>query len=239
MTDEKRVLGIELRFWPDPLPEERWAGALASVLGWEPRLQPTHVDRLTDLDAQEPEPWLDSYWKELARKCASEERFAWLLSRADAERIGMSVARRGAGVEMSLAVPRPPRDLRSYFLGLLEALKGVAPLAIAALFARDSDDEEIMSQGLRGIKDLPPWLYLDARALKRIGGITRLQDAPCEVVDASGGLLLVSRSSPWGEPSLEEKERVKASKRYLGIRAARPLVLTEPETEKGRGGERA
>jgi hypothetical protein len=235
VTAAERVLGVDLRFWPDPLACERWESALAAVLGWEPRLQPTHVDRLSDTDAEEPEPWLDSYWEVLARKCASEERFAWLLSRVDAERIGMSVARRGAGVEMSLAVPRPPRDLRSYFLALLEALRGVAPPAIVALFARGSDDAEVMLQGLRGLKDLPPWLYLDARALLRIGGVTRLRDAPCEVVDAPGGLLLVSRSSPWGAPSTQERERVEASKRYMGMSAAHPLVLAEPEGGEGSG----
>jgi hypothetical protein len=123
MIAAERVLGIDLRFWPDPLPVELWASVLISVLAWEPRLQPTHFARLSDLDAQEPEPWLDSYWEELARKCASEERFAWLLSRADQERVAMSVARRGAGVEMSLAVPSPPGDLRSY-------LREVAPLVL-------------------------------------------------------------------------------------------------------------
>lgn len=234
MTAGERVLGIELRFWPDPLPEERWSGVLASVVAWEPRLHPTHVDRLSDLDAEEPEPWLESYWEELARRCASEERFAWLLSKADHERVAMSVARRGAGVEMSLAVPSPPGDLRSYFLGLLEALKGAAPLAMAALFARGSDDAEIMLQGLRGLKDLPPWLYLDTRAIGRIAGVDQLRNSPCEVLDAPGGLLLVIRSSPWGAPSREEKEKVGAVKRYIGVSAWRPLVLDgRPESGGG------
>lgn len=239
MIAAERVLGIELRFWPDPLPTERWSAVLTSVLAWEPRLQPTHVDRLSDLEAQEPEPWLESYWEELARKCAAEERFAWLLSRADHERIAMLVACQGVGIETSLAVPQPPRDLRSYFLRLLEALKGAAPLAIAALFSRDSDDVEVMSQGLRGLKDLSPWLYLDMRAIERIGGVDWIRGASCEVIDTPGGLLLVSRPSPWGAPSGEERKKVEEVKRYLGMSELRPLVLTGTEAGKAAVSERS
>ena len=227
MTAGNNILGIELRFWPSGSMEV-WKQTFSAVFTWNPLLHPTHVDRLSDVDAEQPEPWSDALLAEMIRRCAEGQQFSWMLFSEKNEDIGITVARRQHEVEMSMAVPRPTEDLPNYFFGLLDALKGGASIGLGMLFDRESEDAECMMQGLRGVKDISPLLYLDSRALERAGGISRLRNAPCKVIDApSGGLLLVIRTLVWVAPSDDDKAQIRAVKEFLGISPSRPLILIE------------
>ena len=218
------ILGIELRFLHNTF-SELWVQTLNTIFVWDPSLLPTHIDRLSDIDAKEAEPWSRSLIEEIAQRCATKQRFAWMLFREDEGEIGMSIALREDEVEMSMGLKRPTIDLVDYFQNLLIALEGKISPMLGMLFDRNSPNAELVMQGLRGLKDVPPLLYLDAQAIEIAGGIDWLRTSPCEKIDMPGsGLLLVTRL-PWGNPSPEERRNIKALKQFLGIANSNPLVL--------------
>ncbi len=228
---EQLVLGIELRFRAGPLPQV-WKGVLQAVLAWAPELQPTHVDRLSDMDALEAEPWSVGRISELANRLTNEINLAWMLFRADDEVAGVAMRRKGDEVEMSIRLPWHSKEqltssyLHDEFLRLLRALESSVCPALGMAYDAHSSDAELIMQGLRGLKDIPPLLYLDAGSAARAGGIERLRRAPCETLDAPcGGILLVIRPLPWGPPTQEEQQPINAVRVYLGVTTGKPLVL--------------
>lgn len=224
MTAEEQKLAVELRFRPHPS-AAAWSGLFASLLAWEPRLRPTHVEKSEHYHLDEPEPWTPEMAAELAARCAGEDRFAWTLLNPG-EGCAMTFDRRSVEVAVSLALPRPASP-PTFFPTLLEALReGIRP-SLAMLFDLYSrQDAEVMSQGLRGLKTVPPILYLDAWAVERAGGRARLRNAPCEVLETpDGGLLLVTRASLWEPPTAAEAERQRAVQQHLGASEEHPLVF--------------
>src|SRR5438067_552157 len=102
----RQQLSIELRFRPHAVYEE-WVRLYNALLVWEPRLQPTHVDRLSDIHATGPEPWQETEIAELALRCSGDTPFTWTLLKLDDSNFGMTVERRRCEVAFSIAVPRP------------------------------------------------------------------------------------------------------------------------------------
>ena len=230
-TVEQPLLGIELRFRAGP-PPQAWEGVLQATLAWAPQLQPTHVDRLSDMDALEAEPWSTGRVSELARRLANESNLAWMLFQADTEVAGITMRRKEDEVEMSIRLPwqseKPSASsgVRDELLRLLHALESSVCPALGMAYDANSPDAEMIMQGMRGLKDIPPLLYLDAGSAACAGGIERLRRAPCETLDAPcGGILLVIRPLPWGPPSPEEQNVIIAVKNYLEITPDKPLVL--------------
>ena len=163
MTAHRNILDIELRLRPNGSPAP-WEAVLAALMDWNVQLEPTHVDRLSDLDAGEaPEPWTPVLAARLAQRCAEGGHFAWELMREDDDDVGLSVSGRDHEIQLSLALADPPSDLRDYFLGLLRVFPPAMLPALAMLFDRYSDDAECVMQGLRGVSIVPPMLYLDAQ----------------------------------------------------------------------------
>ncbi len=224
------ILGIELRFRPGAS-DARWLGALEALLAHEQRLRPSLVDRLSDADAQGPEPWHDALLPELARRCAGDELSSWSLLRADDPAVGVTVARWQAEVAVSIALPEPSRPVPEYVAGLIEALAGTVAPALGMAFDRATADAEFVMQGLRGLRDVPPLLYLDARSAARTGGVAHAREAPCSVIElnrGSSGLILVVRVLPWGEPAAAARADIERVRRFLGVTATTPLILAEP-----------
>jgi hypothetical protein len=226
MTAHRNILDIELRLRPNGSPAA-WEAMLAALMDWNAQLVPTHVDRLSDLDAGEaPEPWTAVLAARLAQRCAKGGHFAWELMREDDDDVGLSVSGRAHEIQLSLALADPPSDLRDYFFGLLRVLPPARQPALAMLFDRYSDDAECVMQGLRGVSIVPPMLYLDAQAIATAGGAAHLRAAPCRIADGpAGGILLVMRASIWKHPSASDRKTIVAVAQHLGITPANPLVL--------------
>lgn len=224
MTDPQQMMGVELRFWP--LPDVgAWTAVLAALWAWEPRLFPSHVDPLTDLQVEQPEPWNSGQQAVLAQRLAASDTFSWLLFREDDEETGMQVVRRRHEVELSIRVPRPDDSAAESLLRLLAALAGSVLPVIGMAFAGGSDDAELTMQGLRKLQDVPPLLYLDEWALERVGGRERIDRLAVPTQAAPGGLLLVVRPDPWQSPTARERARILAIRQQLGITHAHPLTL--------------
>jgi len=66
-------------------------------------------------------------------------------------------------------------------------------------------------QGMAGLMQIPPLLYLDCEAAEVAGGAAFLRGAPCTAVDVTGGLVLISRPdrSSRAERNLRGRKRFK------------------------------
>jgi hypothetical protein len=178
-----RPLGVELRF--RPLDAERLRKTLDALLRWEPGLAPGSVDRLSDVDAEGPEPWRDELWALLAERCASGERVGWSLFSAD----GRAAVNVGCGpkeVTMSVTVPRGSGDPEERFRALVES---TAP-ALGMVVERDTPDDELILQGLDGLESLPQLLYVDRDAAERFGGLEHVRNGPSPSEGLGEGVLL-------------------------------------------------
>lgn len=224
MANTQQMMGVELRFRPIP-DVGIWAAVFAALWEWQPRLVPSHIDRLTDLEVEESEPWSAGQQTTLAQRLAQGRYFSWLLFRQDDEETGMQVLHRQSEVELSIRAPRPDEDVANGLLRLLTALEGVALPALAMVYAGGSQDAELTMQGLHGLQDVPPLVYLDEWAVERIGGREAIRRLPVPAQAAPGGLLLVTRPMLWQSPTAEERARIKVIRQQLGISPEHPLVL--------------
>ncbi len=224
MANTQQMMGIELRFRPIP-DAGTWTAVFGALWKWEPRLVPSHIDRLTDLEVEEPEPWSAGQQTTLAQRLAQGRYFSWLLFRQDDQETGMQVLHRRTEVELSIRRPRPNEEAASSLLRLLAALEGIALPALAMVYAGGSQDAELTMQGLHGLQDVPPVFYLDEWAIERIGGREALRRLPISAQAAPGGLLWVVRPVPWQPPTAEERARIKVIRQQLGITPEHPLVL--------------
>ena len=224
MANTQQMMGVELRF--RPLPDAViWTAVFTALWDWEPRLVPSHVDRLTDLEVEEPEPWSDSQQATLAQRLAQGRYFSWLLFREDDEETGMQILRRQSELELSIRAPRPDEDAAKGLLRLLALLEGTALPALVMVYAGGSKDAELAMQGLHGLQDVPPLLYLDEWAIDRVGGRVAIRRLPIPAHVAPGGLLLVVRPDPWQPSTAEERARIKVIRQQLGISPEHPLVF--------------
>jgi hypothetical protein len=216
-------LGVELRFRVDTRVVP-WGQTIAALLRWEPELAPTHLDRLSDADADGPEAWSEALWPELARRCAEAAGTVWTLTREKGRR-SMTWVRRRSQVECSIAVPRPRGDVLKYFAGLVGTLEaGIVP-AMAMAFDGDSKDAGLMVQGLHALDEVPPLLFLARETAERLGLYVRTTAAPCEAVTIACGTVLVVRPDPFARPAREELRRARDVARWLGIARGAPLRL--------------
>lgn len=224
MSNAQQMMGVELRFRPMP-DADAWSAVFSALWAWEPRLVPSHVDRLTDLEVEEPEPWSGAQQTNLAQRLARGRYFSWLLFRQDDEETGIQILRRQNEVELSVRAPRPDEDAATRLLQLLVLLQGAATPALAMAYAGGSQDAELTIQGLHGLQDVPPLVYLDDWAIDRIGGRAAIRQLPVPAHLAPGGLLLVVRPDPWQPSTAEERARIKVIRQQLRITREHPLVL--------------
>lgn len=219
-------LGVELCFRPNPS-VAAWVGVLRVVRAWEPRLQPSRVDRLADGDRRGPEPWSEEKWDELARLCAGEAPRAWTLLD---DRAALEASREALQVRLSLVVPPPDEEPVVWLDRLLSSLEGLPRPAMAMVLDRDSrEDGALIMQGLDRLVDVPPIFYLDRLAMATLGGLERMRAAPAEVREAPGGLLFVVRPSLWTRPRGDERKRIQAMRQFLWLSPDHPLSLTGEE----------
>jgi hypothetical protein len=90
-------------------------------------------------------------------------------------------------------------------------------------FDDSSTDAAFIAQGLHGIEDVPPLLFLDREALERIG--RNPGTAPCDVVDVESGSVFIVRPDPFEQPSDDDLRRVRAFKKWIGMASGAPLRL--------------
>jgi hypothetical protein len=209
-----------------------WARLLEAIFGWDPRLRPTHVERLSDPDASgKPEPWTEERAAELARRCAGERRPAWRLFSDRQEGAALAVSREKFGVEISLIIPPPARELPSHLEESLRISRQAgAPAGLVLLLDRGwKGRPDYLVFGTWKVEAVPPLLYLDRQAVGRAGGRARVLAAPCPVVEMEhGGLLLAVRVPPWGPPSQAHRDRTAAVERHLGVGPDHLLDLAGP-----------
>jgi hypothetical protein len=140
----------------------------------------------------------------------------------------MLVAGLEAEVEFSLTILAPEVPVATYVRGLLGALQGEATPALMMAFDRQTPSAELTMQGLRGLMEVPPVLYLDDRSVELLGH-QRVATAPCAVEELpGGGLLLVAVPDPCGSDPASTAERLAAVREHLGIGLATPAVLVKP-----------
>jgi len=227
MSTSDQRLGIELRFRPhsDPLV---WARVVERVTAWQPLLRPAWVQQLSNPTVPEPISWSEALKAELASKCASAPGTGWTLMAETGPVGAISFDVRRLEVFVSIAVPRPSEPLPESFFRLLHTLLDVHPPALGMLVDLNSRlDAEVVMQGLGGIAQVSPLLYLDALAVEAAGGADRLRAAPCDVINApGGGLLLIVRPDPWAQMTADDTKRVKAVQHYLRMSPNRPVAFT-------------
>ncbi len=221
------TLCVGLRFRPDPDPAA-WRRTFDALVAWDGALAPTNVHRRDDPEASPDEPWSDALWPQLARRAARDRWWSWGLERREGAGTSIDVGRGELEHEVDVALNRPAAgDVAARVGDLLAEIRdrgGVAP-ALALVYDCDGPDAELAMQGLRGLSEVPPLLYLDARAVERAGGRHRVVGAPARVIEVPGGGLILVTRDPWAPPSGQAAAAVRAARAWLGIGDDEPLVL--------------
>jgi hypothetical protein len=221
-------LALELRFRPTGQAEtcER---LLAAIVAWAPSLRPATVLRLADPEQRE-QPWSPSLCSTICQACAESVQDGWLLAAADGPIGAITLDIHRKELRCSLAMPRMAGNLIDALLSLLETLQSSYGPAVAMAFdLKNSVDSELVLQGLSGLTQLPPLFYLDWRSVAIAEGVDHVRMAPCIVLDAPGGLLLELRADPWQPLTNNDRIRIAAVERHLGMAPGKPLVLLEEE----------
>jgi hypothetical protein len=221
---EPQRLDVDLRFRPnsDAL---QWRRVFAGLVEWEPLLKP-----IAWLDATDPDqvryPWSEQAAAELFALCAAHTPMVRVVEAGSDGTGAITVRVRKSEVVMLVALPRPTEPLHRYSLKLLECLRTAHQPAIGMLFDLDSKhDAEVIFQGLRGLYQVPPYLFFDSAAVDAVGR-DRIESAPCIVLEApGGGVLLVSRPDPWARRIGDELWRARAVEQHLGVSKRTPLIL--------------
>jgi hypothetical protein len=212
---------------------DQWRRTLEGLLAWDPALRPTHVHRRDDPDASPDEPWSDVRWPELARRSAQRRSWSWGLENRSGSGTSLDI---GSGLHQNdvlIAIDRPAGDLAERLLELLEAVRGGAEPALGLLYDC-ADGRQFVLQGLHRLAGVPPLLYLDATAVRRLGGMEHLRQAPCRRVETADGGLLLDVADPWRPQTPEDRGAAAAVERLLGIRPEAPLSLLDPRRFTGR-----
>lgn len=219
MTD---VLCIELRFRLE-FSAEQWGRTLRAIVAWEPLLAPTHVHRRDDPSASPRERWSESLQPELEHRLARRMSWSWALEHLDGAETSLEL---GCGLhqaDVRIALDRPADDPAERLLSLVVAVAGGAEPALGWAYDCFGSDAELAVQGLQRLVDLPPVLYLDARAVERVGGRDRVHGAPCRVLDAPGGGAVLHVRDPYSPPT----DRDRSIRDLLGIGPANPLTFLD------------
>jgi hypothetical protein len=193
----EQSLGVELRF-PRCGDAQRLRPTFAALLRWDPELAPGSADRLSDLDADGPEPWRDELWTLLVERCADGGPLGWSLFSAGGRR-AVNVSCEPEGVAISITLPRPRNEV-DRFRALVLGLPAAWPVALALAFDPDSPDEELVLQGLGQLRRPAPLLYVDHRIATRIGGLEHLRDAAFATEELDRGVLVRTRDSVGAPP---------------------------------------
>jgi len=226
MSKQIKTLGIELRFWPNKHAAV-WEALLVALWSWDPALCP-QVFQVTigeEMLLPGERSWEESRVDGLARLCAGQAEFAWILGGKPDHY--MSCEGRGGRISIGIQIPAPKQPVANCYIDLLHALSDTLLPALGMLFHYEDLNASFDRQGLRGLSDIPPLLYLGADAVAQLGGREKLRQAPCEVRETSGGgLLFIVRADPFGKSSKKDHVLTAAVSKFLGISAETPLILT-------------
>jgi hypothetical protein len=223
-TENQHNLGIDLRFSPEANPE-LWRQIFDGIIEWEPRLRPSEW-----LEASDPEqfrqPWSAQAATDLFQRCAQHLALARIIEAETGPTGAITVRSRKSEVAILIALPRPDEALHRYILDLLGRLATCKLPTLGMMFDLNAKhDAEVIFQGLSGLIQVPPYLFVSARAVEAIGR-ERVKSVPCTVQIAPGdGLLLISRPDPWIRRIGNELRRARAVEQHLGISPKEPLVL--------------
>lgn len=211
---------VSLDFPFDRSPE-RWADLLRRIEEWDQNTRAGSLNRLTDPDPPEEEPWTPARAAEAVTRLAEGRQFTWELFGADDSELGVSLRVLRDYVEVGVTVKRPD-DPSKRVAELLRVLDGELFPHLTLAWARDTEDDELLMEGLHRLANAPPLLFLAAPILDRLGVRTALT-AAAPAIEIAGGLLLAI-ADPWKKDA-EGKKRRKAIARVLGITASSPLSL--------------
>lgn len=215
-------LAIDLCVRPGPS-AATWRRALQDVWDWQPRLRPVLARPLVPAEGDDPRPWVEQDLERLADLLAGTDEGSWQLTSGEH---GSIYALRGR-VQCRLTLTFGVAQERAS-TALAEAVSvthsTVAP-ALGMAFDPASDDSELVMDGLHALRRLAPAVFLDAEAVRRLGGEEWVMSAPCPVREEPGGLLLDIR--PLGchdrsDPCMAGARRVAD---HLGVSAATPVTL--------------
>ncbi len=186
MVGETNLLAqLSLRFRPGAA---AWAEVWKALAEQSDALEPTHVVRVSEPASTAATRWTEALAEELERSLSAGQPVDWSLSpREPNASIRVRFMRRQVFVDIQLRwdVPSASALLRSWIAAMPVAL---GP-AMAFAFGRMRDEHQ-SQDGLDGLTDVPPVLYLDGRAVDVVGRV-RLEAAPCRIEPLRGGLLLV------------------------------------------------
>lgn len=218
--DRLRV-SLDLPFDPDP---KRWRELLRAIEQWDPMTRSGSLHRLTDPDPPEEEPWTAAREQELITRLAAGEQFAWTMFGTEDSDLGISAQVLAAYVEIGVTVSRP-RDPAARLAELLRTLEGGLFPSLAMGWARETDDDELLMQGLHRLADVPPTLFLAGPILDRLGLRSELASV-ATAIEVVGGLLLAI-ADPWNPREPEGKRRRRAVGKALGITGGHSVRLLE------------
>ncbi|HEY6033645.1 MAG TPA: hypothetical protein VIV58_05275 [Kofleriaceae bacterium] len=224
MTDDPR-LRVSMSFPPgrSALQYER---VLARLVAWRPDLAPRTLERPSDPDAPD-EPWRDARWPEVAALCAGDRLRTWNLL---ADRGAISCSRKPTSVEIKLVIPRPSAEPAAELARLLSMFElGDVP-ALVLGFDPASLDGRLLFQGLHGLEDVPPLMFVDRTIAAMLGGERRLAGGPAELRPVAGGLLISTRPV-YGGGSSDASARTRAMAKLLGLPRALDRSVLPPAKE--------
>jgi len=222
-TENSQKIGVDLRFRPNSS-AAHWQHIFQAIVAWEPRLRPFEWVELSDPD-RVSHPWSEAAATDLYMRCATHTATARIIEADSGPTGAITVRVLKSEAAMLCALPRPAQTLDSYFLSLLDYLQGGSLPALGMMFDLEAKhDAEVIFQGLRGLEQVPPYLFLDSAAVEVLGR-EKVISAPCKVLDAPGGILLISRPDPWARRIGDELRRARAVEQHLGISTSAPLVL--------------
>jgi hypothetical protein len=198
MNESTPILAVDMSFRSRadiPL----WEAALHSLIEVDPGFDPARLERHR-LEPGEPEPWSDAFIPELARLCSTSTPTMWRVFREGDSR-SLTVSANQNEVKLTLTLPSPGEPT-ARFLEVIDACPSdLRPVLATGFEPSSADDTELLLQGLDGLRQVPPLLYLDCAAVERLGRAS-LESSPCEVRRLDhGAVLLVTRAAPLEPPT--------------------------------------
>ena len=216
MTTTSERLRFALYF-PPGRTADQYRHVFEHILAWRPEVAPRRLDRRTDADAVDDEAWTDARWPEVVALAAGDQWRSWVLLSAGT---ALGIARTSASTRITIVLDRPAEDPFELLVDLIDLIgrhdTHDVP-AFAMVFDQESkQDEDLISQGLEELVNVPPAFFLDRQTLAEIGDAAKLAAPAQEVRELPGGLAVRVRRF-YGRLTADERARAKAMRAAMGL----------------------
>jgi hypothetical protein len=214
---------ISLDFVQDGSPEA-WSRLLERIVASDPSRRPVLLHRLTDTGAPEEEPWTPERAREIAERLARGPELSWSLFTDEGPWI--AIRKLAAHVNLRVAVSRPAKEAAATLVSLLKTLDGGLVPRFSMAWEDDSDDDELLLEGLHRLTGAAPVLHLEKALLDRLGAEAALRSAATASIEVPGGVVFAI-ADPGRRNEPDAKRRRRAAAHAIGASATTPLRLLD------------